>query len=170
MNIVQRKFYRGALLAFLLCLGYSGSVLAVEKGSKAPDFQLAGTQGSVRLSEAAGSVVYLDFWASWCGPCRQSFPWMNEMQEKYRSKGLKVIAVNVDARSEDARKFLAQNPAGFTVAFDSKGTTPGQYGVKGMPTSFIIGRDGKVVSSHLGFNAAEKETLEKDLKSALEAK
>ncbi|NTV01161.1 MAG: TlpA family protein disulfide reductase [Chlorobiaceae bacterium] len=169
MNIVRSKI-RGALLLLLLCLGYSGSAFALEKGTPAPDFQLPGTQGTVRLSGASGSVVYLDFWASWCGPCRQSFPWMNEMQEKYRSKGLKVIAVNLDAKNEDAVKFLAQNAAKFTVAFDSKGATPGQYGVKGMPTSFLIGRDGRVISSHLGFKASDSQVLEKDIKTALEAK
>ncbi|NTU91777.1 MAG: TlpA family protein disulfide reductase [Chlorobiaceae bacterium] len=170
MSLIRRKILHGATVALMLFMGNSNDLFALEKGVKAPDFQLTGTQGSVRLADAAGSVVYVDFWASWCGPCRQSFPWMNEMQEKYRAKGLKVIAVNVDAKSEDARKFLAQNPAKFTVAFDSKGATPAQYGVKGMPSSFIIGRDGKVMSIHLGFNASEKEKLESDIKSALEAK
>lgn len=158
------------MLAFLLFLGYSGTAFALDKGSKAPDFQLPGTQGTVRLSDAAGSVVYVDFFASWCGPCRQSFPWMNEMQQRYRAKGFRVIAVNVDAKQDDATKFLSQHPAGFTVAFDAKGTVPAQYGVKGMPTSFLVGRDGKVISSHLGFNASEKQKLENDIKAALEVK
>ena len=158
-------------LLLLLCLGFPGSGLALDKGDRAPDFQLPGKQGNtVRLSDAAGSVVYLDFWASWCGPCRQSFPWMNEMQQKYRAKGLKVIAVNVDARSDDAAKFLVQNPSDFTVAFDSKGATPSQYGVKGMPTSFLIGRDGRVIASHSGFRPADRQALENDIKSAMEVK
>lgn len=166
----RRNIFRGALLGFMLFMGHQGGASALEKGAKAPDFQLPGTTGTVRLSDAVGSVVYVDFWASWCGPCRQSFPWMNEMQEKYRAKGLKVIAVNVDAKSEDAKKFLTQNAAKFTVAFDAKGSTPAQYGVKGMPSSFIIGRDGKVMSTHLGFNASDKGKLENDIKSVLEAR
>ena len=144
--------------------------MAVEAGGRPPAFELPGQQGSVRLSDAAGSVVYVDFWASWCGPCKQSFPWMNEIQQKYRSQGLKIIAVNVDAKSDDAKKFLAQNPASFTVAFDPKGATPASYGVKGMPTSFLVGRDGKVILSHQGFKPGDREQLEKEIKTALEAK
>ena len=124
----------------------------------------------VKFSNTAGSVVYVDFWASWCGPCRQSFPWMNAMQDKYRSQGLQVIGVNVDAKSDDVKKFLAQNPAKFTVAFDANGLTPKSYGVKGMPTSFLVGRDGKVILQHQGFKEADRELLEKQIKAALEAK
>jgi len=169
MIIPDRKVMGRFLLSVLLCAGFSSKAFAVETGDKAPGFELPGQQGVVRLSDTSGSVVYVDFWASWCGPCRQSFPWMNQLQEKYRAKGLKVIAVNVDARSEDARKFLAQNPAGFTVAFDPKGSTPAGYGVKGMPTSYLVGKDGKVIFRHQGFNPAEKEKIENDIKSALEA-
>jgi thiol-disulfide isomerase/thioredoxin len=168
--MVHRKITRGFLFACLLCLGFTGKALGVEAGSRAPEFALPGQQGTVHLSDAAGSIVYVDFWASWCGPCRQSFPWMNEIQQKYRAQGLKIIAVNVDAKNEDAKKFLAQNPASFTVAFDPKGATPGLYGVKGMPTSFLVGRDGKIIFRHQGFNPAEKSNLEKEIKAALEAK
>jgi thiol-disulfide isomerase/thioredoxin len=170
MIIPDRKIMRGFLLAVLLCAGLPLRASAVDTGEKAPGFELQGQQGVVRLSDVAGSVVYVDFWASWCGPCRQSFPWMNQLQEKYRAKGLKVIAVNVDARTEDAKKFLAQNPAAFTIAFDPKGATPAGYGVKGMPTSFLVGKDGKVIFRHQGFNPAEKEKIENEIKSALEAR
>ena len=158
------------LLAFSFCMSFSGNVYALEPGNKAPDFNLPGIQGSVQLSKTIGSVVYVDFWASWCGPCRHSFSWMNAMQEKYRSQNLQIIGVNLDAKNEDAKKFLAEIPAKFTVVFDSKGETAKQYGIKGMPTSFLIGRDGKVIYQHLGFKEADKESLEKQIKSALEAK
>ncbi len=158
------------LIAFSICIGFSSNIYAIDPGSKSPDFDLPGTQGPVKLSKSAGSVVYVDFWASWCGPCRQSFSWMNEVQEKYHSQGLKIIGVNLDAKNEDAKKFLAQTPAKFTIAFDSKGDVPKVFGVKGMPTSFLIGRDGKVIFQHLGFKEADRESLEKEIKSALEAK
>jgi len=169
-NINRNKFKGFILLAFIICMSFSGDIYAVEPGTKAPDFELPGSQGTVKLSPTAGSVVYVDFWASWCGPCRQSFSWMNSMQEKYRAQGLQIIGVNLDAKNEDAKKFLAQIPATFTVAFDSKGLTPRAYGVKGMPTSFLIGRDGKIISRHLGFKEADRENLEKQIKAALEAK
>lgn len=143
---------------------------AFEKGDKAADFTLPGRQGIVQLSDKAGSVVYLDFWASWCGPCRQSFIWMNQMQAQYRSKGFQVLAVNLDARTDDAMKFLAAVPADFTVAFDSKGQTPRVYGVKGMPTSFLIDRSGKVIMRHVGFRPADREELEKQILAALEGR
>ncbi|TLU57643.1 MAG: TlpA family protein disulfide reductase [Chlorobium sp.] len=170
MVTFQSKKFRVILFALFLSLGFSANTYAIDAGSKAPDFELPGAQGIVKLSNTAGSVVYLDFWASWCGPCRQSFPWMNAMQEKYRSQGLQVIGVNLDAKNEDAKKFLSQNQAKFTVAFDTKGLTPKSYGVKGMPTSYLVGRDGKIISQHLGFKEADREDLEKQIKAALEAK
>ena len=133
----------------------------------APDFELPGKPTAVRLSDNKGKVVYLDFWASWCGPCKQSFPWMNAMQEKYKNKGFEIIAVNLDANNEDAQKFLISTLAKFTVAFDSKGQTPLQYGVKGMPTSYLIDRDGKIVMQHMGFNASDREKLEQKIQNLL---
>ncbi len=170
MEELKSKKMKVLLLSFIVCFSLTGNIYALESGSKAPDFELAGSQGTVRLSSTAGSVVYVDFWASWCGPCQQSFPWMNAMQEKYKSKGVKIIGVNLDGKTEDAKKFLAQNPALFTVAFDSKGETPKLYGVKGMPTSFLVGRDGKIISQHLGFKASDKDVLEKQIQNALEVK
>jgi thiol-disulfide isomerase/thioredoxin len=143
---------------------------AFEKGDNAADFTLPGKQGMVKLSDKTGSVIYLDFWASWCGPCRQSFPWMNRMQAKYKSKGFQIIAVNLDAKTDDAMKFLEQVPADFTVAFDSKGQTPRAYGVKGMPTSFLIDRSGKILLQHAGFRPDDREELEKQIQAALEGK
>jgi thiol-disulfide isomerase/thioredoxin len=159
-----------AVIAFVISFGLSSNAFALDKGDKVVDFSLPGKQGTVKLSDKTGSVIYLDFWASWCGPCRQSFPWMNQMQAKYKSKGFQVVAVNLDARTDDAMKFLAQVPADFTVAFDSKGQTPRFYGVKGMPTSFLIDRSGKVLLQHIGFRPADKEDIEKQIQSALEGK
>ncbi|MEK6249693.1 MAG: TlpA family protein disulfide reductase, partial [Planctomycetales bacterium] len=73
---------------------------------------------TLNLSEYRGKVVVLDFWASWCVPCRRSFPWMNEMQQKYGDDGLVIVAVNLDNQSSDAQKFLQQYPAEFTISYD----------------------------------------------------
>ena len=134
------------------------------------DFELPGKTSSVKLSDFKGKVVYLDFWASWCGPCKQSFPWMNAMQEKYRSQGLEIVGVNLDMNSDDAQKFLATTPAKFTIAFDNKGQTPKIYGVKAMPSSYVLSRDGKIIYQHMGFNDHEKDKLEQKLTGNLGAK
>jgi cytochrome c biogenesis protein CcmG/thiol:disulfide interchange protein DsbE len=143
---------------------------ALERGQSAPRFELKGVDGSVRLDQYRGKYVYLDFWASWCGPCRQSFPWMNEMQAKYGAQGLQVIGVNVDAKTEEARSFLVDTPARFIVAFDPAGAAPLSYGIKGMPSSVLIGPDGKIVFEHSGFRAADRAELENKIKLTLGAK
>lgn len=144
--------------------------LALEQGQAAPRFDLKGVDGSVKLDQYRGKYVYLDFWASWCGPCRQSFPWMNEMQAKYGAQGLQIIGVNLDAKSEEAHSFLKDTPARFVVAFDPQGAAPRSYGIKGMPSSVLIGPDGKVVFEHSGFRPADRAALESRIKSTLGAK
>lgn len=163
------KKLRALALASMLGLGFYGSASALEVGDKTPDFTLSGPQGTVRLSSTAGNVIYLDFWASWCGPCKQSFGWMNAMQEKYGPKGLRIIGVNLDGSVEDAKKFLAEHPAKFTVVFDEKGEQPKKFGIRGMPTSFLIGKNGKIIFQHLGFRDSERDNLEREIKAALEA-
>ena len=103
------------------------------------------------LSNHEGEVIYLDFWASWCGPCRKSFPWMNKIQAKYQQKGFSVISINLDADKMLAEKFLRETPANFAVIYDPKGKIAKHFKVQGMPSSMLIGRDGKIKSRHTGF-------------------
>ncbi|WP_202424419.1 TlpA family protein disulfide reductase [Duganella levis] len=152
------------MLAALLA---ASSAQALDKGAPAPQFDLPGLDGAVKLAKLQGKVVYVDFWASWCGPCRQSFPWMNDMQAKYGGKGLQIVGVNVDAKSDDARQFLTATPARFAIAFDPQGATPRSYGIKGMPSSVLIGPDGKVLLEHSGFRDADRAELESKIQSAL---
>lgn len=154
-------------LLTLVCLLPLARAATLEAGSMAPAFDLASPQGKVKLADYKGKTVYLDFWASWCGPCKQSFPWMNEMQAKYSARGLQVIAVNLDAKAEDARTFLASVPAQFTIAYDPAGSSAQQYRIKGMPSSVLIGPDGKVISVHAGFNQGARADLERQITTAL---
>ncbi|MCX7174428.1 MAG: TlpA disulfide reductase family protein [Proteobacteria bacterium] len=144
--------------------------LAVESGQAAPEFDLPGRQGTVKLSDFKGKTVYLDFWASWCGPCKQSFPWMNDMHRRYSGKGLRVVGINVDQKTDDAKAFLKDNPAGFDVVFDQGGKTPRTYAIKGMPTSVLIGPDGKILMMHNGFKDETRDELEHQIKLALNIK
>jgi thiol-disulfide isomerase/thioredoxin len=112
------------------------------------------------LREYHGKVVVLDFWASWCVPCRRSFPWMNNMQEKYGDEGLVIIGVNLDAVDADAQAFLKETPADFRIINDPQGTLAREHDVIAMPTSYIFDRTGKLVTRHLGFKVRRQEEYE----------
>ncbi len=124
-------------------------------------------EDSLDLSEYHGKVVLLDFWASWCVPCRRSFPWMNEMQQKYGDSGLVVIGVNMDAEPDAAQAFLGNYPAEFEIIYAPDGALAREFGVIAMPSSFVIGRDGEVTTRHLGFKVRKQNEYETDLVSAL---
>jgi len=156
-----RRFSAVMVIAVATTTGvFATSSMAADPGSLAPSFEVPGASGSVKLSAYQGKLVYLDFWASWCGPCRRSFPWMNQLQARYGAQGLQVVAVNLDAKHADAVSFLSETPATFTIGFDPAGTVATSYGVVGMPSSVLIGADGKVIAMHAGFNEGDKTELE----------
>lgn len=155
------------LYTLLACLVIFSHSAVAEISGPAPGFELNGADGPVNLADYHGKVVYLDFWASWCSPCKDSFPWMNRMQEKYRKDGVVFIAINVDREKQKAVGFLENNHAGFTVAFDPKGKTPAQYGLMGMPTAFVIDRDGNILHHHIGFNSSDAQSYEQHIQNAL---
>lgn len=157
-----------AALIFTCCI--STPSFAAKVGKNAPDFTLPGIENTIQLSAYKGKVIYLDFWASWCGPCKQSFPWMNSLQSKFGTDQFKVIAINVDTNADDWKQFLASVPAQFDIALDPKGIIAKQFGVVGMPTSFIIDKNGKLVAQHNGFNQLTVESSEKTLNSLLKKK
>jgi cytochrome c biogenesis protein CcmG, thiol:disulfide interchange protein DsbE len=159
---------RNFFAALVLSASAAGAC-AQEVGKTAPAFDLPGSSKAVRLADLKGRVVYVDFWASWCAPCKQSFPWMNEMQAKYGPRGLSIVGVTVDKKREDAEKFLASTPAKFLVGFDTTGKVAETYKPAGMPTSFLIGADGKVRAVHVGFRDKDKADLEGEIEAALTA-
>lgn len=119
------------------------------------------------LADYKGQVVYLDFWASWCGPCRESFPFMNELNHELGGKGLRIVAVSVDKSAADARRFLARYPAEFTTVLDVSGACPAAYRIPGMPSSYLIGRDGKVRTMLMGFRDSDKADIRRQLVEVL---
>lgn len=117
-----------------------------------------------------GRVVYLDFWASWCAPCRQSFPWMQAMKDAYEHQGLTMVAVNLDQNRGDANAFLAQFHPSFDVRFDPQGKAAERFNVRGMPTSVIIDRHGVVRFTHIGFRPVDQAAYEDQLREILAEK
>lgn len=122
------------------------------------------------LASFRGRVVYLDFWASWCVPCRQSFPWMQAMKNAYERDGLTVIAVNLDRNRTDAEQFLDRFHPDFNVRFDPEGALAERFKVEGMPTSVVIDRHGVPRFTHIGFRPADRETYERELRDLLAEK
>jgi thiol-disulfide isomerase/thioredoxin len=162
---------RPLLAPALLALALSGIAHAASTGEPAPAFTLPEASGTpVALDKLKGKVVYVDFWASWCGPCRRSFPWMGEMQRKFGDQGFTVVAVNVDKKREDAAKFLAVTPGAFTIVYDPAGSVATAYDVKGMPSSYLVDRTGRIVAVDSGFRDDAKAAWEARIKSALDRK
>jgi cytochrome c biogenesis protein CcmG/thiol:disulfide interchange protein DsbE len=160
---------RGALaIAFALV---ANAAFAAAIGDPAPAFALRDARGdTLSLEKLRGQVVYVDFWASWCGPCRRSFPWMNEMQRRYGGRGLTIVAINVDKNLADAARFLERNPAQFAVAYDQAGVTPLAYAVRDMPSSYLIDSRGNVVEVEHGFHDERKGPLEQRIQALIAAR
>lgn len=156
-------------LRFLIAALSIVAAVATASAARVPDFILATDRGPLKLEDLRGKVVYLDYWASWCGPCRETFPFMNELQARYRDKDFVVIAVSVDSDPAAAHRFLAQHPADFIVAYDPDGTTASALRVRGMPTTFLIDRRGEIVTTHIGFRESDKDKIEREIKSLLPA-
>jgi len=134
-----------------------------------PSVKLPELNGSkiVDLQSLRGKVVYIDFWASWCGPCRQSMPKFNQIYKKLSSKGLAIVAINLDEKAADAKQFLNDFPVNYIVLRDSKGETPEQFGVKVMPTGYLLDRFGMVRYIHEGFRNGDEKELELQINKLL---
>jgi cytochrome c biogenesis protein CcmG, thiol:disulfide interchange protein DsbE len=152
--LLARKFFHKAGLWLLFALTAAPGACPAESAL-------------LDLAPHHGKVVVVDFWASWCVPCRRSIPWLNAMREKYAKDGLEVIGVNVDADRAAAAGFLAQTPANFQIVYDSEGRLPKEYGVVGMPSSFVFDREGRLVTKHIGFQNGKRDEYEQVLRELL---
>lgn len=149
------------ILSAALALLIHSQVQAIEAGAAVPDcnLQALGEEPATDLRQFQGKVVYIDFWASWCGPCVRSFRFMNALDHEFHDKGLEVVAINLDEKREDARSFLTKQPARFTLAADATGQCPRSFGVQAMPSSYLVDRQGIIRHVHLGFRRGEAEQL-----------
>lgn len=159
-----------AAILFVVSQVQANSIVAANSAKSAPlnnqSFELF-QGGKGRLSDYADQVVLLDFWASWCGPCRSSFPWMKRMQATYSHQGFKVLAVNLDQDRESAATFLREYPVNFPVLLDPDAKLPEAYGVMGMPTSYLIDRQGRIRAMHVGFRETDTQEYENAIRTLL---
>lgn len=134
----------------------------------APNFVLPDrNETPVRLDDLRGDVVYVDFWASWCPPCLKSFPWMNELAERHAADGLTIVAISLDGNRADAERFLDEARADFDVVFDPEASSAQAFDVVGMPSSFVIDRDGRIAYTHVGFRRKDMAQIEQAVAAAL---
>ena len=159
----MKKIFSTIIFAFVLLSNNSFAAF-----NPAPEINLPGLEGNVQLESLKGKVIYLDFWASWCKPCQKSFPWLHDIKQNYADQGFEIIAINLDKDRKLADEFLKDFKVNFLVAFDESGKTAADYKLKGMPSSYLIGRDGKVYASHIGFRDDDKAMLEQAIKTLLD--
>ncbi len=155
--MTQTLFIR--LISALLLICFTNTSNSEEVHKEVPQCPLTSfndTQ-SLNLQQFKGKVVYVDFWASWCGPCAKSFPFMNQLDNELKGQGLEVIGINLDEEIEEAKQFLQQTPASFTIAKDLDKKCAKDFGVKAMPSSYLIDRKGVIRHEHLGFRPGEAE-------------
>ncbi len=152
------------LLSLLVSTGW-----AKADDTPAPAFSLPDIYSgqSKALEEYRGKVVYLDFWASWCGPCRQSLPMLNELRNELGDDHFEVIAINLDQNPEDGKRFLQKYPVNYPVLTDTTGNTPQKYQLTGMPTSYLIDQNGNVKGVHQGFRSSDIEKLREAVKTLI---
>ena len=146
----------------------TSAVSAGLKQSSAPDFALKSASGeNLRLSEFRGDVVLINFWASWCGPCRQEMPILSELHDKYRALGFTVLGVNVEADAAKARKLLKDTPVSFPVVFDSDSVVSKQYDVVAMPSTVLVDRDGNMRYLHKGYKSGLEEVYQQQVRELI---
>jgi len=156
-------------LAFLLVIFNFFPAASAEKNSSVkPLTDSAPTESVFDIQKYEGKIVYLDFWASWCIPCRKSFPWMNKIQAQYSSDKLVVITINLDKKKELATNFLKEYPANFQVFYDPEGKLAKKYQIRGMPSSILFDATGKPVAAHKGFFSRSIPKYEAEIKDLIQ--
>ena len=161
-----RSFHVAALAAAMLATTWPAA--ATDGAAPAPAFTLESREGrQVSLAELKGQVVMINFWASWCGPCRKEFPALDQIYAKYKPMGFTLVAINVESERADAEKFLATTPATFPILFDPENVVSGKYGVSAMPTTILVDRQGLVRWQHRAYKPGDEAKYIEQIRAAL---
>jgi peroxiredoxin len=146
-----------AIIAAVMVVAFAGPAVRAAEPAPAPDFALPAMDGSeLRLSELKGQVVMVNFWATWCGPCRQEMPLLQQLQAKYEPLGFTLVGINVEPDSAGALTWLQKAPVTFPILFDRQNQVAERFGVQGMPSSVFIDRAGKVRHVHRGYQPGDE--------------
>ena len=159
------KFWLIAIAALSLSLPVTA---AVTTNSPAPQFSLDSQSGKpLSLAQFKGQVVMLNFWASWCGPCRQEMPLLDNIYKKYSKAGFTMIGVNVEPDTKAANDWLRQTPVSFPIVYDTQSKVSELYGVSGMPSTVIVDRKGTVRMIHRGYKPGDEEEYLNSIRSLM---
>lgn len=159
---------RNLILAIWMTVLFASPVLAEEIKGMAPDFTLKNSEGeNLKLSEYRGDVVMINFWASWCAPCRQEMPLLDELYQRYHKVGFTLMGVNVEEDTSKARKLLEELPVGFPILFDNSNKVSQLYKVSAMPSTVLIDRDGRLRHVHKGYLPGFEREYEAQIKALL---
>jgi cytochrome c biogenesis protein CcmG, thiol:disulfide interchange protein DsbE len=154
MSLVKKSLFASALALCVCASTAMAGGKSFKVGDAFPDLTTFQLEGKLP-AELKGKVVLLDFWASWCGPCKESFPVMEDLHKKYGEKGFVILAVNVDENAAAMNDFLKEHAASFTIVHDGTKKLVGTANISSMPSSFILDQDGKVAAVHKGFHGKD---------------
>jgi thiol-disulfide isomerase/thioredoxin len=145
---------------FFISLFISLTTKALEPGELSPEVSLLSFNNGIisNLSDYQGKLIYIDFWASWCGPCKKSFPFMEQLHQDFATKGLQIVAINMDENRADAETFLKNYPAEFRL-YTGNAEVAKKFDVSGLPIGYLIDRNGVVVARHIGFSDKKSKKL-----------
>ncbi len=164
VSTLKTGFYAVGLAALLAGMSAAADI---DKGA-APDFTLKSSGGeNLRLSEFRGEVVMINFWASWCGPCRQEMPLLDELYSQYKPMGFTILGVNVEEDSTQAKQMLKDSPVNFPVLFDNQSEVSKLYNVVAMPSTVLVDRDGNVRYLHKGYKPGFEEAYQQQVRALI---
>jgi peroxiredoxin len=167
LQLTRRSVMRQAATALVL-LGSGAALQAAVPSASAPDFTLRSVDGpNLRLQEQRGSVVMLNFWATWCGPCREEMPQLNKLYAKYRASGFVLLGVNVDDDARHAADVAKRMGVAFPVLLDTDKTVTSLYAVSTMPSTLLIDRDGRLRYLHRGYHAGYEDEYDRQIRELL---
>ena len=168
MLLINKILNKAGIIVLAMAALSTATLQAEEMNQPAPNFTLKSNSGkNLKLSESRGEVILLNFWASWCGPCRQEMPLLDSLHNKYKDLGFKVMGVNVEENSKEAIKILNEIKVSFPVVFDTTNKVSELYNVSAMPSTVLIDRDGKMRYLHKGYKPDDEATYKQWVKKLI---